>query len=907
MSDLSKYRKKRDPAKTNEPFSAERASSNGALNESGDASAPREGETLAGRFVVHQHAARRMHYDLRLPIAGQLASFAVPQGPSLDAKVKRLAVKTEDHPLEYLDFEDTIPDGNYGAGSMIVWDTGGVVYNETSAEEGIRRGKIDFTLRGFKLGGRFALIATGRRKAASGLAGTSNAVSEWLLVKKPDAEHLEGSDICVTAPRSVLSGLTVAELARREVVAGEILDFARELGASPLDRVGRSKSGFRPPMVCQTEGAPRRSSEFLYELKLDGVRILAERSRSGVSLTYRSGRSATQSYAEVARSVRSLCLDHVVLDGEIVTFDETGRPNFERLAPRIRTQKARDRKRVELEVPVVYLAFDVLEVGHGSVHLDLRSLPLEQRCELRTKLLAGSGYVRSLDHILERGDALWELVLKQELEGMVAKRRSAPYEHGPRPSPHWVKLKRAREEEFVIVGYTPEKDATGSLGALLVASYAGSVLEYRGRVGSGFERTEKQRLLGELVEHATSHSPLRDPLPTELKTVSFVRPELVARVRHQGFSEDGHLRAAVYLGLRDDVAPRDCRVRPHSEHLEPSLGEPTAPPSEDGAISKDNPATSNAQATSLPKKDSRGREKRLGLTNLSKVFWPEEGYTKGRLLEYYEAIAPFLLPHLRGRPVVLVRYPDGIAGKSFYQWRLPEHAPSFMRSQELYDEDKQRERGTGKAAFLIDDVDSLLYVINLGCIPIHVLASRETTPAHCDFLTIDFDLGDRPLADAIRLALDFREVLESLGLRGFPKTSGQRGLHVLVPLGPFVNFQSAKLLTELLGRLIVGRHPEVCTMQRMKDKRAGKLYIDTGQTGRSRTIVAPYSVRAYPGATVSTPLGWDEVHLALDPSRFHIESVPERLEKLGDPLAGVLEERPELEKTLATLASWTGR
>jgi bifunctional non-homologous end joining protein LigD len=297
----------------------------------------------------------------------------------------------------------------------------------------------------------------------------------------------------------------------------------------------------------------------------------------------------------------------------------------------------------------------------------------------------------------------------------------------------------------------------------------------------------------------------------------------------------------------------------------------------------------------------------LVLTNTEKVFWPDEGITKGDLLEYYEAVSDVLLPHLAGRPVVLVRYPDGVSGKSFYQWRLPEGAPSFMRSQELWDEEKQHRRGGTKAAFLIDSVLALLYVINLGCIPLHVLASREQNPEHCDFLTIDFDLGPRPMADAVRLALSLREVLDELGLPGYPKTSGQRGLHVLVALGPGVPFASAKLLSELLGRLIVARHPEICTMERRRDKRGDKLYLDTGQVGRSRTIVAPYSVRAHPGATVSTPLTWEELHLALDPSLFDIHSVVRRVAQLGDPMADLLDQTPNLQATLAKLASWTGR
>jgi bifunctional non-homologous end joining protein LigD len=266
-----------------------------------------------------------------------------------------------------------------------------------------------------------------------------------------------------------------------------------------------------------------------------------------------------------------------------------------------------------------------------------------------------------------------------------------------------------------------------------------------------------------------------------------------------------------------------------------------------------------------------------------------------------------MLPLLVDRPVVLVRYPDGILGKNFYQWRAPEGTPKWVRTLELYDEEKQQERGSGKAAFLIDSRDALLHIANLGCIPVHVLAGREGSRECCDFLTIDFDIGERPFGDAVRLALTLREILEELGLEGLPKTSGQRGLHVLVPLGQGVHYESAKLLCELLGRLVVGRHPEIATMERRIEKRGDKVYVDTGQTGRSRTIVAPYSVRAFPGARVSAPLGWHEIHPALDPGAFTIETVPERIRAQGDPMARLLEIQPDLPSVMLKLASWTGR
>jgi bifunctional non-homologous end joining protein LigD len=293
---------------------------------------------------------------------------------------------------------------------------------------------------------------------------------------------------------------------------------------------------------------------------------------------------------------------------------------------------------------------------------------------------------------------------------------------------------------------------------------------------------------------------------------------------------------------------------------------------------------------------------RVIITNPDKVFWPESGYTKADLCRYYASIAPNMLPFLRGRPLVLVRHPDGIAGKSFYQWNVPEGTPRWMRRLDISDTDEVDR--SPKNVFLVDDEDGLVYLAQLGCIPLHVLACREQSLGACDFLTIDFDLGERPFADAVRLGLTLREVLDDVGLPGFPKTSGQQGLHVLVPLGAGIPFDAAKLLVELLGRIVTARHPQIATMERKVHKRGDRVYVDTGQTGTSRTIVAPYSVRAHPGATVSTPLAWEELHAGLDPSRFTIVSVPLRAAEIDDPLVGFDEAKPDVPTALAALERW---
>ncbi len=830
------------------------------------------GRTLQGRFVVHQHAATRLHYDLRIQIGRALKSFAVPKGPSLDPKDKRLAVNTEDHPLEYLEFEDVIPEGNYGAGAMIAWDTGRIAYLEGSAEEGVERGKIDFVLSGFKLNGRFALVRTGHR----GAKRPSEVKPEWLLIKKQDSYARNGGDLLAEEQRSVLSGMTVEELRQSSSVVARLDERARQLGAREqhLD-----VSGFEP-MRCALEGAKLEDPDRLYELKLDGVRIVADKQGERVILRYRNGRSATANYPEIARAMRALAPERVVLDGEIVAFDENGKPSFQRLGPRIQARKPADVARVQNQVPVVYLVFDLLELDGWS----LVDIPLIERKGLMMQLVQGKGTLRSLDHLQGDGRPLFELCRQESLEGVVAKKAASKYRPGPARSHDWVKIKTEREDDFVVVGMVPGRGQRRGFGALCVASARGESLIFRGRVGSGLDDQMLRALGDDLEALAVDSYPCEGEPPADLKAARFVRPELVVNVRYLGWTDEGRLRHPVFRGLRPDIDPKECRA---------------APPDEAELLATEEFIESAAVA-SRP----GARSTRVQLSNQDKVFWPEEGYTKGDLCDYYAAVSDVMLPFLRGRPVVLVRYPDGIEGKSFYQWRAPVGTPDWIRTFELRDEEAQQEKGE-KRAFLLDSADALVHIANLGCIPIHVLACLEHSRESCDFLTIDLDIGEQPFKDAVVLALTLRELLGELGLSGFPKTSGQKGLHVLIPTGG-IDFDSAKLMVELLGRLLVARHPELATMERRVNKRGPKVYVDTGQTGHSRTIVAPYSVRATAGATVSTPLLWDEVHLALDPTRFTMFTLPSRMARLRDPMTRMLEEKPDIRAAVVALGQRLG-
>ncbi|HTA90592.1 MAG TPA: DNA ligase D [Polyangiaceae bacterium] len=861
---LELYRQKRDPLSTNEPFGTEHK--------------PATRETRTGRFVVHLHDATRPHYDLRLQIGGTLKSFAVPRGPSLKTLDKHLAVLTEDHPLEYLEFEEVIPEGNYGAGAMIVWDVGRVRYLETTAERGLEVGKLDFELDGFKLHGRFALVATGRRKASGPNDKKSN---EWLLIKKQDAfAHPEG-DVLVELPHSVMSGLTVQELAERDRVVSELEAEAEALGAVRAEVDVTTAT----PMLCALSGAELDDPVRLYELKIDGVRIVADKHARAVALRYRNGRAASSSYPEIARAVATLAPERVVLDGEVVAFDAQGRPSFQRIAPRIHAERPLDVRTAMQEVPVSYLVFDLLALGP----FDLRALPLSARKALLMKLVRGRGYVRALDHLEGDGRPLFELCRAQRLEGVVAKRAGSPYRHGPKRTEDWVKLKSERDDEFVVIGFIAGKGGRGALGALCVASYVGTELVYRGRVGSGLDAAMLKTLLAELEARITPEFPASGEPPEDAKGATWVRPELVVSVRFLGFTEgEVRLRAPTFRGLRTDIEPSACRAAPPSELLEEAAA---APAMLADAAPLVEPSAPLASSTS-----------RVVVSNASKVFWPDEGYTKGDLCAYYASIAEVMLPFLHERPVVLVRYPDGIAGKHFYQWNVPAGTPDWIERIELVDEDDPSRQK--KTLFLVDSADALVHIANLGCIPLHVLAAQRGRLDQCDFLTVDFDIAERPFSDAVRLALDLRVILDDVGLLGFPKTSGQKGLHVLVPLGPGVNFDTAKLLVELLGRLVTDKNPTIATMERRVNQRGDRVYVDTGQTGPSRTIVAPYSVRSHPGATVSAPIDWKELHVALDPARFTMLTMPGRVQEVGDPFVGFMSARPDVAAAVTALSKY---
>jgi len=842
---LGAYRAKRSAERTPEPFG-----SGGHGSGSGGAR-PR-------LFVVQQHGARRLHFDFRLEWNGVLLSWAVPKGPSLDPAEKRLAVRVEDHPVDYADFEGVIPEGNYGAGAVIVWDTGRWIPVE-DPERGLESGKLLFDLAGYKLRGRFTLVRTGGRRAA-------RSGKEWLLIKKADGFAASGA----LDAHSVLSGLTLDELAdgpRREAALARA---AGRLGATRR----RVDVAAVKPMLAQATEKPFSADGWLFEVKYDGYRAIAAREpatdggRARAQLRYRSGRDATALWPELAGAVAALPYSRIVLDGELVVLDGEGRPSFQRLQKRAQAGTPAEARRAAVESPATYFAFDLLALGD----LDLRPLPLVERKRLLERALPGRGPLRVAPHFAARGEVVFAEIERLGLEGMVAKRADAPYRAGR--SPDWRKIRIRPTHDFAIVGMSAPRGSRAGFGALHLAARSGSTLRYVGRVGSGFSDAQLAAL-HRALEPLRRATPACEGAPKSARGDVWVEPRLVCEVRYAEVTADGSLRQPVFVRLREDKKP---------EEIDP-------PPALAGAAEEPPMATAE--------KKNPEPERSVAFTNLDKIFWPESGYTKGDLIEYYRGIAPWLLPYLRDRPLVMTRYPDGIAGKSFFQKDAPRWAPSWLRTETLWSEHGGREIHY----FVCDDVESLLYVANMGTIPLHVWSSRIASLQRPDWSILDLDPKGAPFAHVVEIARALRAIGEEIGLPTFVKTSGSAGLHVLVPLGGRLTFEQSRTLAELLAHAAVERLPEIATMARPLRARGGRVYVDTGQNGHGKLLAAPFSARPLPGAPVSMPLRWSEVGARLDPARFTIRSAAGRMRRLGaDPLRPVLDAAPDLVAALERLS-----
>jgi bifunctional non-homologous end joining protein LigD len=621
-------------------------------------------------------------------------------------------------------------------------------------------------------------------------------------------------------------------------------------------------------MLAETRDAAFTAPGWVFELKYDGFRVVAGREAGQARLVYRRGNDSTAVFPEIARAVSGLPFDGLVLDGEVVCLDEQSRPRFQRLQRRALLQRTADIQRAALELPATYYVFDFL----GFEDFDLRPLPLVERKRLLRGLLPRSGPIRFVDHIEEQGLAFYEEVSRLKLEGIVAKRADVPYRAGRTDA--WLKIRVDRSGDFVVVGFTLPDGSRLGFGALHLGQYEDGQLLYAGRAGTGFSDEQLQSIRKELDKDRRSGPAFGGAVPKGGEHV-WVLPRLVAEVRYKEWTVEHLLRQPVFLRFRDDKSMEEC-VR------------------EGATMAADEPLPDL-----LPPRDDTPPERELPFSNLDKPFWPEEGYTKGDLIDFYRRVSLWLLPYLRDRLLVMTRYPDGVAGRSFFQKDAPGFVPGWVRRERIWSEHEQR----AIDYFIANDMETLLYIINLGTIPLPVWASRMKDVAHPDWCILDLDPKEAPFVHVVRVARALHDLAREMEVPAYVKTSGSTGLHVLVPLGGQCTFEQCRNLGELIARVVADRLPDIATAARLSGSRGGRVYVDFLQNGHGKLLAAPFSARPVPGALVSTPLEWDEVNEDLSPAGFTIRTVPERLEKAErDPLLPVLSEKPDLARAIARLA-----
>jgi bifunctional non-homologous end joining protein LigD len=889
---------------------------------------------VAGRggpllFVVQKHAARRLHYDFRLELAGVLKSWAVPKGPSLNPGDKRMAVAVEDHPFDYASFEGVIPAKEYGAGRVIVWDCGvyspdeGREYSFADREEaeqrvraGIEQGKLSIFLRGEKLKGSFALVRTA-------------TAEQWLLIKHKDAFTSE-QDIALQ-DRSVLSGVSLDELTTGESPAR--LDAARLVAGGPAESMPDALA----PMLAMTGEAARSDPDWLFEPKLDGYRVIAFVAGTTVRLQSRRGIDLTAQFPEIAAELAAFGVDRMILDGEIVALGPDGRPSFNALQNRAQRRGEKDIADAQRQTPAVLVCFDLLHFAG----VNLRSAPYVARRRYLAQCLLPTTHVQ-LIHAGKDAEALYAAAIASGYEGVVAKRLDSIYQPGQRVAT-WRKVRPVRSAEFVIGGCTKGKGAREPLGALLLGYWAGGSLKYAGHVGSGLDDAAVAQLTRRTRELTRRTSPFAEKPPIHRPT-TWLEPRLVAEVNFTDWTPAGLLRAPVFARLRDDLAPESIG-RP--EEMASAGGTSPQAASSEGTSSKAaarkatsaRAAASNATAANANAANSAGdgvdgvlqqlagtgarldltvAGERLRLTNLDRIYWPATDpappITKRDFIRYLAAVSRFMLPHLRDRPLTMIRMPEGIDGERFYQKHWEQALPEYVETIPIFTD----HRGGNERYILVNNLPTLLWLGQNGTLEFHVWHSRadvtedgegkgsdysssrealeQSVLNYPDFLVFDIDpyiysgkeaqgaepeLNDKGFATGRKVAFWLRALLQEMGLRAIVKTSGKTGLHVFVPIDRTVTFDTVRDICERVGTHVLKAHPKEVTLEWSVGKRTGKIFIDYNMNVRGKTLAAAYSPRGSPGAPISMPLTWDELERAV-PEDFTMGSVIPRLEKAGD-------------------------
>jgi len=924
---LAEYRRKRDFSRTREP--------------SGDkpSSATRTGRL---RFVIQKHAASHMHFDLRLELDGVMKSWAVPKGPSLDPSVKRLAMQVEDHPIDYNTFEGTIPQGEYGGGTVMLWDRGTYTADAaTSADdeqnairEGLRRGDLKITFHGERLHGSFALI---RMKFARD--DSSSAKPQWLLIKHRD-EFATDEDVVADNMTSVDTGRTMDEIATgKSRVWNSNREPKKQKSASPAEPTKPRARARKSPRKAETLSPERAASLALepmyasigseipgkgwtFEPKYDGIRVLAYATDDDVRLMTRNGKDKAKQFPEIVAALEKLASQtkrSLVLDGEIVALIDGEPARFQELQSRMHVKESQIIERHASSAPAALILFDILMDGN-DVLLDepwsVRRQHLEKRVASRV-----TERVRLTESVEGEGKKMLDTARRDGWEGVIAKRVDSLYEPGNR-SRNWLKLKIEFRQEFVVGGYTEPRNSREHIGAILLGYFDKDRFIYIGHTGGGFSRKGLGEMYRKLKPLERKTSPFVETPRTNEKA-HWVEPQIVVEVKFSEWTADRRLRQPIFLGIRDDKDAREVgiertSVQRESRNAAVAKRETAAAPvaarsrakstrSKSTAARSDRAKPTRATESSTSRKPSRGkglqesdpviaeltaieskrgegtvdlgRGQSLKVSNLDKVFFPKNGFTKGDVMRYYTRIARFILPTMQDRPLVLKRFPNGIDGESFYQQKAQETTPSDVRVETIV-----TEGGEKQPRFIGGDLLTLLYTIQLGAISVDPWHSRVGSLEYADYTIIDLDPGPRAnFARVIQIARWTKEVIDSFGLNAAIKTSGSTGLHVYLPLPPRTPNEAATLVAQVIATKVADSHPREATIERfVKARGAATVYVDYLQNIQGKTVAGPYCVRAKPGATVSTPLKWSELKDDLDPRDFHLGNAAERFEKIGD-------------------------
>jgi len=898
---LEQYRRKRDFGKTPEPAGA---------------TEPPKG---TGRYVVQRHRATRLHYDFRLEVDGVLVSWAVPKGPTLDSTVRRMAVHVEDHPIEYFDFEGVIPARQYGAGDVIVWDWG-TWTPEAETPDPIRaidNGELKFVLDGQKLKGRFTIVRTSRRPGSAPSTAFEDDSEQWLLIKKRDATAVPGWD-AEDHPQSVKTGRTNDEVkANRDAIwiseqpaATAEIDLAGAVAKPMPDRI--------EPMLATLASTPFSHPDWLYEVKWDGYRVEAVVRESKVKLWTRNMKDAETYFRNLLTPPTWIDAREAIVDGEVVAIDEDGRPDFGLLQERISESRAG-----RPASGLVYQVFDLLYLDGKS----LLRVPLEDRKRLLRSILRETSRVRFASHVVGEGEAFMEAAREKGLEGIVAKLRRSPYEPRRR-TPAWLKLKIRPEQELVVGGWTPGEGNARDLGAVAVGVYEDGKLRFAGKVGSGFTATARKRLLDAMAPLVSDEPPFDPPPPKDyrgrwggdLRGITWIRPELVIRAELGGWTRDGSVRQTSFKGIEMGKDPKAV-VR------EVPISSAEAVAEAGAAVEKTAKAKASKNATktvaTAPRQAATGQDglpwaadpedlERLAsmpgegvwhvggergddlkLTNLDKVlFGPPSSdpaappVTKRELIAYFARIAPTMLPHLAERPLNLQRFPNGADGPSFWQKDIPSSAPGWLRRWREVGVDEREDRKANEH-LIADRVATLCWLGNQAAFEVHAWTARLDDPFRPTFALIDIDPGTKTTwEETLVLARLYRTALAHLGVRGYPKTTGKRGIQVWIPIEPRYSFADTSSWVEKVSRAIGAIVPELVSWEWAKGARGGKARLDYTQNATIKTLVAPYAVRPSAGAPVSAPISWDELDDPdLRPDGWTIRTIVERVERIGDLFA----------------------